>query len=82
MTWMIQIFFISGYYLDGNPTTDQIPGRKDSRPSEETMLGFITLILGVHLLTEEIWNTWDVWNPIDSGKNYQPQLVQDFFHKQ
>ncbi len=22
--------------------------------------------------------TWDVWNPINNGKNYQPQLVQDF----
>ena len=26
--------------------------------------------------------TWDVWNPIDTGINYQPQLVQDFFHQQ
>ena len=22
--------------------------------------------------------TWDVWNPINNGKNYQPQLLQDF----
>ncbi len=22
--------------------------------------------------------TWDVWNPINNGINYQPQLVQDF----
>ena len=26
--------------------------------------------------------TWDVWNPINNGKNYQPQLVQDFSHQQ
>ena len=26
--------------------------------------------------------TWDVWNPMNNGKNYQPQLVQDFFHQQ
>ena len=24
----------------------------------------------------------DVWNPINNGKNYQPQLVQDFSHQQ
>ena len=26
--------------------------------------------------------TWDVKNPINSGINHQPQLVQDFFHQQ
>ena len=26
--------------------------------------------------------TWDVWNPINNGINYQPQLVQDFSHQQ
>ena len=26
--------------------------------------------------------TWDVWNPLQNGKNYQPQLVQDFSHQQ
>ncbi len=26
--------------------------------------------------------TWDVWNPKNNGKNYQPQLVQDFSHQQ
>ena len=26
--------------------------------------------------------TWDVWNLINNGKNYQPQLVQDFSHQQ
>ncbi len=27
-------------------------------------------------LVEEIWlTTWDVWNPINNGINYQPQLV-------
>ncbi len=38
---------------------------------------------GEILLMEEIrLTTWDVWNLVDSGKNYQPQLVQDFFHQQ
>ena len=26
--------------------------------------------------------TWHVWNLVNHGKNYQPQLVQDFFHQQ
>ena len=26
--------------------------------------------------------TWDVSNPVNNGINYQPQLVQDFFHQQ
>jgi len=26
--------------------------------------------------------TWDVSNPVNNGVNYQPQLVQDFFHQQ
>ena len=26
--------------------------------------------------------TWDVWNLINNGINYQPQLVQDFSHQQ
>ena len=25
---------------------------------------------------------WDVQNPVNNGTNYQPQLVQDFFHQQ
>ena len=36
-----------------------------------------------------LWNilkehsaSWDVKNPVENGKNYQPQLVQDFFHQQ
>ena len=26
--------------------------------------------------------TWDVRNPVNHGRSYQPQLVQDFFHQQ
>ena len=26
--------------------------------------------------------TWDVWNLVNNGINYQPQLVQDFLHQQ
>ena len=26
--------------------------------------------------------TWDVKSPVNNGINYQPQLVQDFFHQQ
>ena len=35
------------------------------------------------LLMEAIQlTTWDVQNPVNSGMNYQPQQVQDFFHQQ
>ena len=35
------------------------------------------------LLMEEIrLTTWHIWNLVDNGINYQPQLVQDFFHRQ
>ena len=26
--------------------------------------------------------TWDAQSPVNNGINYQPQLVQDFFHQQ
>ncbi len=40
------------------------------------------------LATVDVWNParkppgMSVWNPINNGKNYQPQLVQDFSHQQ
>ena len=40
---------------------------------------FTTYLL---LMAEILLTTWDVWNPINNGKNYQPQLVQDFSHQQ
>ncbi len=46
------------------------------------MLIHVSIFLVILLMAEILHHLGWCWNPINNGKNYQPQLVQDFIHQQ